>query len=148
LRWNCSKPCRCASTISARPISVTNCSWPSTATRLIKRGKGLADLDDHRRHRARIAAKKDRYASEFFASLCRRRAVQHYVEALTAPQDDLGWRNDAVVADQLLKALPRTSPETASGAAFARGFLASRVTADHQTLKKLWKRFNRLSPPH
>ncbi|CAN7692427.1 CHAD domain-containing protein [Paraburkholderia terricola] len=116
--------------------------------KLIKRGKRLADLDDHRRHRARIAAKKVRYATEFFASLCARRAVQHYVEALTALQDDLGWRNDAVVADQLLKLLPQTSPEAASGAAFARGYLASRVAADHQTLKKRWKRFRRLSPPH
>ncbi|EDZ99887.1 adenylate cyclase [Burkholderia sp. H160] len=114
---------------------------------LIKRGKGLADLDDHLRHRARIAAKKVRYATEFFASLCPRRAVCHYVDALTALQDDLGWRNDAVVADQLLTALPRTSPEAASGAAFVRGFLASRVAADHRTLKKLWKRFRRLSPP-
>ncbi|MGF6367308.1 triphosphatase [Paraburkholderia sp. RAU6.4a] len=116
--------------------------------KLIKRGKGLADLDDHRRHRARIAAKKVRYATEFFASLCPKQAVRHYVDALTALQDDLGWRNDAVVADQLLKSLLKTSPEAASGAAFARGFLASRVAADHQTLKKLWKRFKLLSSPH
>ncbi|MBC8746619.1 MULTISPECIES: CYTH and CHAD domain-containing protein [Paraburkholderia] len=116
--------------------------------KLIKRGKGLADLDDHRRHRARIAAKKVRYATEFFASLCPKRAVRNYVDALTALQDDLGWRNDAVVADQLLKSLLTTSPEAASGASFARGFLASRVAADHQTLKKLWKRFKLLSSPH
>ncbi|HEY2021083.1 CHAD domain-containing protein [Paraburkholderia sp.] len=116
--------------------------------KLIKRGKRLADIDDHRRHRARIAAKKLRYATEFFASLFARRAVRHYVDVLTALQDDLGWRNDAVVADQLLKLLPRTSPEAAPGAAFARGYLASRVAADHQTLKKRWKTFRRLSPPH
>jgi triphosphatase len=116
--------------------------------KVIKRGKRLADLDDRRRHRARIAAKKVRYATEFFASLCPIRAVRHYVDALTALQDDLGWRNDAVVADQLLKSVPRTSPEAASGAAFARGYLASRVAADYQTLKKLWKRFRRLSPPY
>lgn len=115
--------------------------------KLIKRGKGLATLDDHSRHRARIAAKKVRYATEFFASLCARRPVRHYVEGLASLQDDLGWRNDAVVADQLLKALPRGTPETAAGAAFARGFLASKVAADRRPLKKLWKRFRRLSPP-
>ena len=115
--------------------------------KLMKRGKGLADLDDHSRHRARIAAKKVRYATEFFASLCPRRTVRHYVDALTALQDDLGWRNDAVVADQLLKLLPQTSPEAVAGAAFVRGYLTSSVAADHQTLKKLWKRFRRLSPP-
>lgn len=116
--------------------------------KLLARGKGLAGLDNERRHRARIAAKKLRYATEFFASLCPKRAVLHYVGALTALQDDLGWRNDAVVADQLLRALPGTSPETASGAAFARGFLASRIAADRETLKKLWKCFRRLSSPH
>ncbi|CAM2185765.1 triphosphatase [Burkholderia latens] len=115
--------------------------------KLIKRGKRLADLDDHRRHRARIAAKKVRYATEFFASLCSKQAVRAYVGALTGLQDDLGWRNDAVVADRLLKALPRTSPEAAPGAGFARGFLAARAASDHQTLKKLWSRFKRLSPP-
>jgi CHAD domain-containing protein len=67
---------------------------------------------------------------------------------MTALQDDLGWRNDAVVADQLLKQVTRTSPNAAPGAAFARGYLASRVAADYQTLKKRWKRFRRLSPPH
>ncbi|AOJ90755.1 metal-chelation protein CHAD [Burkholderia sp. MSMB0856] len=116
--------------------------------KLIERGKGLADLDDRRRHRARIAAKKVRYATEFFASLCSRRTVRPYVDALTALQDDLGWRNDAVVAEQLLKALPRTAPAAAPGAAFARGFLAARVAADRPTMRKLWKRFKRLSPPH
>ncbi|WP_269503055.1 CYTH and CHAD domain-containing protein [Burkholderia sp. IMCC1007] len=116
--------------------------------KLIKRGKRLADLDDHRRHRARIAAKKVRYATEFFASLCSKRAVRSYVDALTALQDDLGWRNDAVVAERFLKTLPRTAPDTAPGASFARGFLAARVAADHQPLKKRWKRFKRLSPPH
>lgn len=115
--------------------------------KLIRRGKRLADLDDHRRHRARIAAKKLRYATEFFLSLYPKRSVRHYVQALAQLQDDLGWRNDAVVADQLLKALPRASPETAAGAAFVRGFLASQVAADRQTMKKLWKRFRGLSLP-
>jgi triphosphatase len=37
--------------------------------KLLKRGRNLAELDDETRHRARIAAKKLRYATEFFASL-------------------------------------------------------------------------------
>lgn len=115
--------------------------------KLIKRGKRLADLDDRRRHRARIAAKKLRYASEFFASLFPKPVVRHYVRVLSELQDDLGWRNDAVVADRLLGSLPHTHPDAAAGAAFARGFWASRVAADHDAMKKRWKRFERLSPP-
>jgi CHAD domain-containing protein len=33
--------------------------------KLLKRGYGLAELDDETRYRARIAAKKVRYATEF-----------------------------------------------------------------------------------
>ncbi|SAK67896.1 CHAD domain-containing protein [Caballeronia ptereochthonis] len=115
--------------------------------KLLKRGRGLAELDDEARHRARIAAKKVRYATEFFASLFPRRSVQSYVSALSELQDDLGWRNDIVVADELLKSLATTTPETASGAGFARGYFASRVAQDHDSMKILWNRFKRLPPP-
>ena len=115
--------------------------------KLMKRGRHLPDLDARRRHRARIAAKKLRYATEFFASLYSKQVVRHYLAALGALQDDLGWRNDVVVADGLLKALASDHHQNAVGVGYARGYLASRVAADHETLKKLWKRFRRLSPP-
>ncbi|MDN7759223.1 CYTH and CHAD domain-containing protein [Burkholderia multivorans] len=115
--------------------------------KLLKRGRGLADLDDRRRHRARIAAKKLRYATEFFASLFPKSAVKHYVGTLSELQDDLGWRNDAVVAPRLLDSLPHDAADTVAGAAFVRGFWASRAAADYVQMKKLWKRFRRLSPP-
>jgi len=114
---------------------------------LMKRGRNLPELDAGRRHRARIAAKKLRYATEFFASLYPKRTVRHYTATLAKLQDDLGWRNDMVVADQLLKTLAAAQPETTTGVGYARGYLASRVAADHDILQKLWKRFRRLSPP-
>jgi triphosphatase len=116
--------------------------------KLLKRGRNLPDLDARRRHRARIAAKKLRYATEFFSSLYPKQAVRHYSAALGKLQDDLGWRNDVVVADGLLKTLASERPETTTGAAYARGYLASQVAADHDALQTLWKRFRRLSPPH
>lgn len=115
--------------------------------KLLKRGHGLAELDDETRHRARIAAKKVRYATEFFSSLFDRRAVKHYIKALSDLQDDLGWRNDVVVANGLLRSLSETKPETAAGAGFARGYLASRAVEDHDAMKALWKRFSRLAAP-
>jgi CHAD domain-containing protein len=115
--------------------------------RLLKRGHGLAELDDETRHRARIAAKKVRYATEFFSSLFDRRAVKRYITALSDLQDDLGWRNDVVVANGLLRSLSERKPETAAGAAFARGYLASRAAADHDAMKALWKKFSRLAAP-
>ena len=83
-----------------------------------------------------------------FQSLVSKRAVRHYVDALTDLQDDLGWRNDAVVADKLLRIVSRKSTEADRGAAFVRGYLASRVAADHRRLSKVWKHFERISPPH
>jgi inorganic triphosphatase YgiF len=115
--------------------------------KLIKRGRRLPDLDARRRHRARIAAKKLRYATEFFASLYPKRRVRNYATALRQLQDDLGWRNDVTVADALLSKLTTGRPETGIGAGYARGYLASRVAADHDALQALWKKFKRSSPP-
>ncbi|WP_370889849.1 CHAD domain-containing protein [Caballeronia sp. RCC_10] len=112
--------------------------------KLLKRGHRLAELDDETRHRARIAAKKLRYATEFFSSLFDRREVKRYVTALSDLQDDLGWRNDVVVASGLLRSLGESKPETAAGAGFARGYLASHAVADHDAMKTLWKRFRPL----
>ena len=115
--------------------------------KLMKRGRHLPDLDATTRHRARIAAKKLRYAMEFFSSLYEKRTLQNYTATLTDLQDDLGWRNDLAVADSLLRDLAVTAPETAVDAAYARGFLASRMAADYGKLKTLWSEFKRLSAP-
>ncbi|MEA3120358.1 MAG: hypothetical protein QOI13_3628 [Paraburkholderia sp.] len=116
--------------------------------KLLRRGQNLPDLDARLRHRARIAAKKLRYATEFFASLYPEQAIRHYLVALGKLQDDLGWRNDVAVSDGLLKTLASEHPETTTGSGYVRGYLASRVAADRDVLQKLWKRFRRLSPPH
>ncbi|KXU84608.1 metal-chelation protein CHAD [Caballeronia megalochromosomata] len=131
-----------------KPVSkFANATLSRRHKKLLKRGRGLAELDDESRHRARIAAKKLRYATEFFASLFCDRDVKPYIKALSKLQDDLGWRNDIVVADGLLRSLGAAQPEAASGAGFARGYFASRAAEDHDALKVLWNKFKRLSPP-
>jgi CHAD domain-containing protein len=82
----------------------------------LKRGHNLAELEIPQRHRARSAAKLLRYTTEFFASLNSEEAVQHYLAALARCQDDLGRRNDVVVADGLLTALSLERPDTIAGA--------------------------------
>ena len=115
--------------------------------KLMKRGRHLPDLDPDTRHRARIAAKKLRYAMEFFATLYEKKTLQNYAATLTQLQDDLGWRNDLAVADSLLRDMAATAPDAAVGAAYARGFLASRMAEDYGKLKTLWSEFKRLSAP-
>ena len=120
--------------------------------RLMKRGKRLLHASPQQRHQVRIAAKKTRYATEFFASLFAARAVQPYVGRLSALQDELGWLNDVQVADRLLQQLPDVQADQADQfaqdglrlhAAFIRGYLAARAQAQGSDgrMHKAWRRF-------
>jgi CHAD domain-containing protein len=75
--------------------------------RLKKRGHRLASLGDHARHKARIEAKKLRYAAEFFASLwtSKKAKARHdrFLEALEKLQNRLGELNDRATAVGLLE---------------------------------------------
>jgi inorganic triphosphatase YgiF len=117
---------------------------------LLRRGRRLAHADPAARHRLRIAAKKTRYASEFFQSLYPRKRIKPYVATLTELQDALGWLNDAAVADGLLASLPQAdaaSAELAGAAGFARGYLQAAPGLEQPELLKLWKRFAHTRPP-
>jgi hypothetical protein len=81
---------------------------------------------------------------EFFATLYEKKPLQSYATTLMQLQDDLGWRNDLAVADGLLRDLAVAAPDAAVGAAYARGFLASRMAEDYGKLKTLWSEFKRL----
>ena len=117
--------------------------------RLLTRGKRLLHATPQQRHRVRIAAKKTRYATEFFASLFAARAVQPYVGRLSDLQDELGWLNDVQVADRLLQQLPDVLADVPAQdglrlhAAFIRGYLAARVQAQGNDgrMHKAWRRF-------
>lgn len=115
--------------------------------KLVRRGAGLHKLDAAHRHRARIAAKKLRYATEFFAGLFPPKSLKPYRRVLAKLQDDLGWGNDMAVADGLLRHLEQHHRKAATGAGYARGFLAARVADDRANQRKLWKRFRATSFP-
>lgn len=74
-----------------------------------RRGKGLVGLDDGHRHKARIATKKLRYATQFFVSLYRtgkaHRRYEQFLEPLETLQDRLGALNDLVIAPRILASL-------------------------------------------
>ena len=116
-------------------------------SRLIKRGERLHGADAQTRHRVRIAAKKTRYATEFFRSLYPPKRVHRYVDALSTLQDELGWLNDAVVAEGLLKELQERKQDLTASANFARGYLQSKILNDDRHLQKLWKRFTPVKLP-
>jgi triphosphatase len=109
--------------------------------RLRTRAKNLRAATPEARHRVRIAAKKTRYAAEFFGSLFKPRTVRPYIKGLTGLQDELGFLNDAAVADRLLADVAAGEPTLEAGAGFSRGFLAAQVNSDGKKIIKLWKKF-------
>jgi CHAD domain-containing protein len=70
--------------------------------RLRKRGAAVPEATPEARHEVRIAAKKLRYAAEFFASLYARKRVARYARSLAGIQEILGALNDAAVVERLL----------------------------------------------
>jgi CHAD domain-containing protein len=102
------------------PPDVTAAAFAATSLdrlrrKLRKKGRHLRGLDDAELHELRIAAKKLRYATEFFAGLFPL-AEPHdrrepFVRALRGLQDRLGELQDRAVAPALLERLqvPRTS---------------------------------------
>ena len=71
--------------------------------RLKKKGKLLVTLSPGQRHEVRIAAKKLRYAAEFFSSLYPHKRTRRYIAALAGLQEVLGALNDAATTVSLLR---------------------------------------------
>lgn len=115
--------------------------------KLIASGKRLAQGTPAERHQVRIAAKKVRYATEFFQSLHPAPRVERYVRRLAALQDALGWLNDTAVADRLLHEIEVGHAELAGSASFARGHLCAATKQAMPGLVKLWGQFRSMKPP-
>jgi triphosphatase len=115
--------------------------------RLFKRGKCLRGATPKARHRVRIAAKKARYAVEFFQSLLPGKATRRYVKSLSGLQDELGRLNDLAVAGRLLGDLTDERGELQDAAEFVRGYLMGFAEEQVEGVEGLWKRFRRVDVP-
>lgn len=77
--------------------------------KVAKGGTNLVDADDETRHRLRIAAKKLRYAAEFFEPLFESKAetkrYRRFIKVVAGFQDQLGILNDLATALDTLSAL-------------------------------------------
>jgi CHAD domain-containing protein len=122
-----------------------------------KRGRRLAKLDPAARHKLRIAAKKLRYATEFYQAVFtgrkqqKRRAV--FLAALKDLQDCLGDLNDIFMHEKFAAGMARApgtrSPRPAKEL-FAAGLLAGHEEARRKPLlaaaKGAFRRFEKLKP--
>jgi len=114
---------------------------------LKKRGKGLKALDAAGRHRLRIAAKKLRYAAEFFAALYPKRRVRPYVRSLAGMQEVLGGLNDAATLLRLLpEALAGARAPDARVAGMVQGWSAASTHLHLDALQRAWAHWRRQKP--
>lgn len=91
--------------------------------KLLRRSQRMDDGSPESIHRTRIAAKRARYALEFFQSLHRGKALRNYLKILSATQEELGRHNDLVVAERLLRELSQQHDPAGAAIHFARGYL-------------------------
>lgn len=113
-----------------------------------KRGRDVPTATPEARHRVRIAAKKLRYAAEFFATLYPAKRVARYVEALQDLQDILGALNDAAVVDRLLGEVSAGGgrPIAPEIDGLVRGWVASAAEHELARFKRAWRGFEDAKP--
>ena len=113
--------------------------------RLGQRIDGADSRDPATVHRVRIAAKKARYAAEFFTDLLPRRAARQYVSHLSKLQDHLGSFNDLEVARRLLSDLAGVAPSCS--AQFALGYFSSELQSSIAALPQALRNARNLHMP-
>jgi CHAD domain-containing protein len=116
--------------------------------RVRKRGRDVPEAPPEERHRVRIAAKKLRYAAEFFKALYPAKRVARYVEALEDLQDILGALNDAAVVDRLLAEVAAGGGRpTAQGIdGLVRGWVAAVAQHELARFRRAWREFADAKP--
>ena len=114
-----------------------------------RRGENLAQLSIPQRHRLRIAVKKLRYGTAFFAPLFYIEGnTCDYLTQLGNMQTELGLLNDLAVAEILLAeiAAGRPTPALVRAVEFARDWLQAQHRAHHRSLVKRWEKFTQTTP--
>ena len=115
---------------------------------VMRKGEDFANLSLERRHEVRIALKKLRYATDFFASLYSGKAADTYLKRLGRLQNDLGHLNDvATIAGVIAKI--EESGTTVDGARAAGALLGwyEREIADGDgRLVRDWQKFAQVKP--
>jgi CHAD domain-containing protein len=108
--------------------------------KLVGREASLPPAAADDRHAARIAAKKLRYATEFFAEIFPGKRARVYRKALMRLQDVLGVLNDATVAARLARDI--AGPDSPA-AATLQGWAAAQSSLAADELTSAWRDFSR-----
>ena len=113
-----------------------------------RHGRRLMHMHPEERHATRIAAKKLRYAAEFFASLFTHGNSRRFISTLAQLQDVLGVLNDITVTAELIRKLVGHRPNQALDEAmhlFA-GWNGCNAMHRLEGMEQAWRAFNRQEP--
>jgi len=127
----------------SKVLSVARTSLTKHYKQLRQAGESLLTLSSEERHVTRIAAKKLRYAAEFFASLYSSTKSQSFIRNLTQLQDQLGILNDITITHKLLHQLIGSCYESEVNEAlhiFA-GWNACNAIHSLAGMDKVWRKF-------
>ena len=115
---------------------------------LKQKGKHLLHAHQEKRHAARIASKKLRYAAEFFAHLYPKNRLKTFMPALSELLDTLGALNDIIVTEYLTHKLigSRPNPLLINALDMIADWNAFNTKHQLHNLKQNWKRFVKLKP--
>ena len=140
---------RLTSAVEAPPVRRADLSLEKVAAREFKKLRRAArklgpKSSPEQVHRARILAKRARYAAELAEPVARKRS-RRFVKAAKQFQDVVGSHQDAVVAtDRIRRVVDRTK---SMESAFAAGRLVERMTRRRRkarrALPRSWKRLER-----
>ena len=107
--------------------------------RVVKQGRGFAEMSTAERHQLRIDIKKLRYALEFFASGYPAQTVKSLLGALSRLQDCLGVMNDITVTQRLLDEAGLTCASAARQV--IEGWCGCRLDSQECQFAELWRPF-------
>ena len=115
-----------------------------------KKGRHLRRRSPEERHKLRIAAKKLRYAAEFFASLAdgKKERVAHraYIARLEALQENLGELNDIRTGKEMEHLLAGSGAADGRRVALTAGLVTGGLDAqEHDLLRAATKTFRRFA---
>ena len=115
---------------------------------LRRHGKRLMHMHPEERHATRIAAKKLRYAAEFFSSLYPARTTRGLLAPLREVLEILGLLNDVAVTENLIREIigHSSSRSLDESLHLFSGWNACNASHRLQGLEPAWRRFIRAKP--
>lgn len=117
--------------------------------KLRRRARRIHRASPEERHRARVAAKKLRYAAEFFAPLFSGKRAGDYIGSLSKLQAALGRLNDLASAERIvgeLSAQADARPGSAHALGLVHGWVAARGAPELKRLRDAQRTFSQCEP--